>query len=325
MKNDLTEQNAISSQTVVITGAAGNLGGMLAKNMIYDNVFLNLMTHRRDVSDELKNAKNVNVFRVNLADKSTLKEALSQADTVVHFAGVLFHGRPEKFLPETNTIYFRNLLECAIESGVKRVILISFPHVEGETFPDSPAKGVLNGNPISMHAKTRLEEERLLMAQSNIEKVILRVGMVYGRGILMIDAARWFSKYCLLGVWNSPTQIHLISADDFILATKAAIYNPKANGIYHIGDNGVQTLQEFLDVATLHWGTCRPWRMPLWMINCAASVFETFSILTGCKSPLTRDFIRIGRVSYYGDTTRMKAELLPKLKYETYIDGIHIL
>lgn len=315
----------MGEQTVVITGAAGNLGGMLAKAMVNDNVMLNLMIHKRDIADGLKKAENVKVFHADLSNKSSLKEILFQADTIVHFAGVLFMGRPEKFLPKTNTVYFKNLLECAVETGVRRVILISFPHVEGESSPSNPTKGSLDGNPTSMHAKTRLEEERLLMAQEGLEKVILRVGMVYGRGVLMIDAGRWFSKYFLLGVWKQPTHIHLISAQDFTLATKAAIYNPNVQGIYHIGDDGIQTLQEFLDAATAHWHTFRPWRMPLWMINCAASIFESASLLVGCRSPLTKDFIKIGQVSYYGDTKRMKKELLPELTYKTFREGIETL
>ena len=141
----------------------------------------------------------------------------------------------------------------------------------------------------------------------------------------MIDAVRWFSKYALLGIWKGPTYIHLISTEDFAVATKAAVYNQAANGIYHLGDDGVQTLQEFLDEATAFWGTRRPWQMPLWMINSAAVVFENVSLLTGCRSPLTRDFVKIGQVSYYGDTSRMKADLLPKLKYSTFREGLSTL
>jgi nucleoside-diphosphate-sugar epimerase len=41
--------------------------------------------------------------------------------------------------------------------------------------------GRLDGNPISVHARTRLEEEKYLF--NEIEKpVSLRVGMVYGKG-----------------------------------------------------------------------------------------------------------------------------------------------
>ena len=215
-----------------------------------------------------------------------------------------------------------------VQKGVKRVILISFPHVEGETTPDHPARGRLDGNPVSMHARTRLEEERLLFEygeRRGFEPVALRVGMVYGNGILMIDAARWFSRHALLGVWRKPTCIHLISTDDFLEATRAAIMNEGVRGIYHVGDEGIQTLQEFLDEATKYWHTCRPWRMPLWMINTAARVFELVSRLFGVRSPLTIDFIRIGRVSYYGDTSRMREELLPRLKYKNFREGLETL
>lgn len=314
-----------SSQTVAITGAAGNLGRILARAMVNDKVHLHLLIHQQSLPSDIASSPNVQSFQVDLADPATLRTSLQGVDTIVHFAGVLFKGRPEKFLPTTNTLFFRNLLQAASQAGVRRVILVSFPHVEGPTTPEHPARGSMQGNPVSMHAQTRLEEERLLMSQANMEHVIVRCGMVYGRGVLMIDAARWFSRHCLLGVWREPTWIHLISINDFTAAMRAAVYNPAANGIYHLGDDGVQTLQEFLRVATRHWQSCRPWQMPLWMIYTAAWVFEQWSLLTGWRAPLTRDFITIGRVSYYGDTSRMKADLLPKLNYPTYHEGITTL
>lgn len=312
---------------VAITGAAGNLGGLLALGMKNLDIDLNLLIHKKDVSDDLKDKKNVSVFRVDLADQGSLDEALDNVDVVVHFAGVLFRANPEKFLPTTNTRYFNNLLDAAVKKNVQRIILISFPHVEGETTPDHPAKGVLNGKPESMHARTRLEEEKLLFRYGEkygFEAVSLRVGMVYGKGILMIDAAQWFARYWLLGVWKKPTYIHLISKTDFVNATIAAALNKDVKGIYDIGDEGVQSLQEFLDDITAYKGSHRPWRMPVWMIMTAARGFELFSSIFGTRSPLTVDFVKIGMVSYYGDTTRMRSELLPSLKYKTYKDGMEL-
>lgn len=272
--------------------------------------------------------QNVSVFKADLAVRESLVPALKDVDTIVHFAGVLFRHNPEKFLSTTNTQYFKNLLDIAIESQVKRIILISFPHVEGTTTPENPAQGILNGKPVSAHATTRLEEENLLFhySQSNkFEAVSLRLGMVYGRGILMIDAARWFSKFNLLGVWREPTWIHLISIADYLEATKQAIIKNNIQGIYHIGDEGKQTLQEFLDAATVKWGFRKPIRMNVRLIMFAARLFELNSYLFGTKSPLTRDFVTIGMVSYYGDTTRMRIELLKELKYKTFGDGIETL
>ncbi|MDR3058367.1 MAG: NAD(P)-dependent oxidoreductase [Prevotella sp.] len=310
---------------VAITGAAGNLGGLLAQGMKDLNVNLNLLIHKKDVAEDLKSKENISVFRVDLAKQETLNEALTNVDVIVHFAGILFKANPEKFLPTTNTQYFRNLLEVAVKQKVKRIILISFPHVEGENTPENPATGILTGSPESMHARTRLEEEKLLFQYGEkygFEAVSLRVGMVYGKGILMIDAGQWFARHWLLGIWKKLTYIHLISKDDFVEATIAASLNLDVKGIYHIGDEGIQTLQQFLDDITVYKGNHKPWRMPVWMIMTAARGFELFSAIFGTQSPLTVDFVKIGMASYYGDTSRMRTELLSQLKYKTYKEGM---
>ena len=312
---------------VAITGAAGNLGGLLANELKNHNVNLHLLIHKKDIANELKSYTNVSVFRVDLNNPDTLNEALKGVDVIIHFAGILFRANPNKFLPVTNTFYFNNLLDVAVRVKVKRIILISFPHVEGESTPENPACGSLDKTPESIHARTRLEEEKLLFLYEqkyDFEAVSLRVGMVYGNGILMIDAAQWLARRRLLGVWKKPTWIHLISKVDFISATCAAIENQGIKGIYHIGDDGVQTLQQFLDDITVYKGNPKPCRMPVWMIMTAARLSELFSTVFNVRSPLTADFIRIGMVSYYGDTTRMKQELLPTLKYKTYKDGLNL-
>lgn len=308
---------------IAITGAAGNLGNLLAQALIDKN--LHLLYHKKEVAENLQNRTNISLFQVDLAKKETLVDSLAEVDVVVHFAGVLFKARPEKFLPTTNTQYFKNLLDIAVQQRVKRIILISFPHVEGETFPNNPACGKLTGNPQSAHARTRLEEEKMLFEYSkngDFEAVVLRIGMVYGKGILMIDAAQWFARHYLLGVWKKPTYIHLISKNDFVNATIAAIEKPDIQGIYHLGDDGVQTLQQFLDDITAFEGNHQPWRMPMWLILTAAGCFEFISLIFNVKSPLTVDFIRIGSTSYYGDTARMRRDLLPELQYKTYKEGI---
>jgi hypothetical protein len=65
--------------------------------------------------------------------------------------------------------------------------------------------------------------------------------------------------------------------------------------------------------------------MPLWLIYTAAEACELYSKLTGSASPLTRDFIDIGRVSYYGNIKRMRKDLVPVLKYRTLAEGLSTL
>lgn len=282
------------------------------------------MVHKTPLPPDLATAPRVRAVVADLARPETLRPALAGVGVVVHFAGVLFRPRPERFLPETNTRWFANLVEAAVEAKVDRVILISFPHVEGPTTPENPATGRLDRQPISAHARTRLEAERLLFARTGgteTTPVVLRSATVYGRGILMVEAARRLARWRLLGVWREPTVYHLIQTEDFLEAATAAVLLDDVHGIYHLGDERPVTIQELLDEATRVWGFPRPWRMPWWMILAAAATSEVFATAFGTMSPLTRDFVRLGRVPHWGDTRRMRQELLRELRYPTFEEG----
>jgi nucleoside-diphosphate-sugar epimerase len=315
-------------RTILITGAAGNLGSLLARHLVPSGHDLRLMVHRTPLHADLLAASNVRAVNADLGDASTLEPVVKDSNVIVHFAGRLFAPRPERFLPETNTRWFSNLLSAALAAGVGKVILISFPHVEGMTSVEDPATGRLDRQPVSVHARTRLEEEQLLFERARETKtapVVLRLGMVYGRGILMIEAARWLARRRLLAVWPEPTWYQLISTADYLRATEAAILQPDVRGIYHVGDEQPVTLQHFLDQACGVWGYPRPWRMPAWMIHLAATACEAVATVAGTPSPLTRDFIRIGQVSHWGDTRRAREDLIPRLVHPTMASGLATL
>jgi nucleoside-diphosphate-sugar epimerase len=313
---------------VLITGAAGNLGSLLGRHLAARGYDLRLMYHRRPLPEDLAGAPHVVPVHADLAKPETLGAAVEGVDAVVHFAGVLFAPRPERFLQETNVSWFSNLLAAALAAGVGRVILASFPHVEGPTTRERPATGRLDREPISVHARTRLGAERILMERTRGTRttpVVLRLGTVYGRGVLMVDAARWLARRRLLGVWREPTLYQLLSVPDYLAATEAAITREGVHGIYHVGDEQPVTLQDFLDAACRVWECPRPFRVPVWSIYAAAGLCEAFAALFGTRAPLTRDFIRIGRVSHWGDTARARAELLPELRYRSFREGLETL
>ncbi|UCE28248.1 MAG: NAD(P)-dependent oxidoreductase [Candidatus Coatesbacteria bacterium] len=313
---------------VLITGAAGNLGSFLARRMIDGPHRLKLLIHRKPLSFDVSRCDNVSVYGADLADPATLAKPCATADCIVHFAGVLFRPRPERFLPKTNVEYVENLTAVALEAGVRKLILISFPHVEGETTPENPATGRLDGKPESVHAKTRLAAERFIFDTCNgteTAAVALRPGAIYARGVLMVEAARWLFKRRLLGVWREPTWIHLLSLPDFLDCVIAAIENENARGVYNLGDDEPTTLQEFLDTAAGYWGYRKPWRAPKWAFYVGAFCVEAYATIFGTAAPLTRDFVKIGMVSYWSDTSRMKAELVPNLRYPSLADGLGLL
>ena len=149
--------------------------------------------------------------------------------------------------------------------------------------------------------------------------------MIYGRGVLMIEAARRLMRRRLMAVWRRPTWIHLLALPDFLRCVVAALQKPEASGIYNLGDDGPLTIQEFLDALARHWGYATPWRLPRWTFYAAAAAVEMYAAVFNTAAPLTRDFVRIGMASYYGDTARTKAELIPSLAYPTLREGLPLL
>jgi nucleoside-diphosphate-sugar epimerase len=313
---------------ILITGAAGNLGGFLAHHLVGRGHELRLMIHRAPVAADLTEATGVEVVRADLGRPESLPAAVAGVDTIVHFAGVLFKPFPERFLPTTNLEYVENLTRAAVEAGVRRFILVSFPHVEGESTPDSPARGRLDGSPSSVHAQTRRAAEHALLEGtrgSRTRAVILRSGLIYGRGVLMIEAGRWLMRRRLLGVWRRPTWVHPLALPDFLACVRAAIDIPEPETVYLLGDEKPMTLQDFLDRLARRWGFARPWRAPASLFFLAGLTCELWGAVWGTPAPLTRDFIRIGMVSHVGDTTLMRRDLVPMLGYPTLEDGLGLL
>jgi nucleoside-diphosphate-sugar epimerase len=107
---------------ILITGAAGNLGGFLARDLATSQHTLRLLVHRTPLAPDLRRGGSVEVVRADLAQPASLSAAVAEVEAIVHFAGVLFRPFPERFLPTTNLQYVVHLTEAAVEAGVRRII-----------------------------------------------------------------------------------------------------------------------------------------------------------------------------------------------------------
>lgn len=312
---------------VLITGGAGNLGSRLARDLLRTNHQVRLLVHKHEPPPDLATSPSVTAYRADLANPKTLSPACADADCIVHLAGVLFAPRPETFLPRTNIGFVQNLLSAAACSAVRKFILVSFPHVEGETTPEHRATDRLDSSTNVFHFRTRLAAERLVLECEGTQTtpVILRAGIVYGRGIKLTEAARRLLRYRLLAIWQKDTWIHLIALPDFLAALVASIENERVSGIYNVCDDQPITIQEFLDQFAAHLGCHKPWRLPKWMFYAAGASCEGMAWLFNTTAPLTRDLVKAGMTSAVADNSRMKRELLPQLAYPTLSDGINLL
>lgn len=311
--------------TILIVGAAGNLGSFLVKHLLPSDHRLRLLTHRSSLPFELPPGANAEIIRADLDDPSTLAPACAGIDCIVYVAGVLFQPHPENFLHRTNTIYVQNIVDAARAAGVKKFILISFPHVEENTTPERPATGRLDVEPRSIHARTRLAAEKYLFdscAHASMTPVVLRAGVIYGPGVKLIEAARMLLRWRVMAIWRRPIWVHLLSLADFLHCVECAVENSEIHGIYNLCDDQPLYLQEFLDRLARHWGHGKPWRLPEICFTLGAAACEAIAALLHTGAPLTRDMIHMGMTSVVADTSRMKRDIAPELIHPTLGAGL---
>lgn len=313
---------------ILVTGAAGNMGSRTARSLLARGHRLRLLVHRTPLAPDLAGGPQIEVVQADLDRPDSLAAAVQGVEAVIHYAGVLFRPRPERFLPRTNLQYVVHLTAACLAAGVRRFVLVSFPQVEGETSPEHPATGRMDGHPDSAHARTRLAAEihlRHACGGTTMSPVILRSGLVYARGMILIEAARWLMRRGLFAVWPKETWYHPLALPDYLTCAAQALEQESASGVYLVADDRPLLLPEMADLLARHWGYRRPRRLPRAAFFAAAVGCEAFALAFGTASPLTRDAIRIGMASHACDTSRMKAELLPKLEYPTLEEGLGLL
>jgi nucleoside-diphosphate-sugar epimerase len=313
---------------ILIVGASGNLGSRLARHLLQGPNHLRLLVHKTALPLDIANAVNVSEVQADLNVPSSLHQACQNIDCIVYLAGVLFRPRPEAFLYRTNTLYIQNLVTAALSEGVRKFLLISFPHVEGETTPVAPAKGHLDAHPSSIHSRTRLAAEQYLFHACNgqsMKPLVFRAGVIYGRGVKLVEAARKLMSKGLFAIWRKPTWLHLLALPDFVRIVEIGIEKDNLSGIYNVCDDQPIILQEVLDEIARHWGFRKPWRLPGPSFYLAALLCETFATVFRTSTPLTRDIVAMGMTSVVADTTRMKKEIVSELMFPTLKEGLTII
>ncbi len=184
-------------QKILITGGAGYIGSHVTKELLkrggYDITIVdNLSTGFGETIDLLRqHYGDISFVRLDLIDWKAVEDLMAKErfDAVIHFAAALVVPEsvenPLKYYLN-NTANTANLIQAAVESGVKKFIFSSTAAVYGE--PDSiPATGITEEDqtaPINPYGHSKLMSEQILKdtakAHKNFKYVALRYFNVAG-------------------------------------------------------------------------------------------------------------------------------------------------
>jgi FlaA1/EpsC-like NDP-sugar epimerase len=152
-------KSILTNKRILITGGTGSIGESLVKRAIADKakfikIFSNDENGLYDLESILGKQKNLDFIIGDIRDENTVKTITKNTDIIFHAAALKHVDRCELNPIEAfsvNVLGTKNIVKCAIDQGVKRVISISTD------------KAV---NPIGVMGATKLLGEKLLSAEA---------------------------------------------------------------------------------------------------------------------------------------------------------------
>lgn len=168
---------------ILLTGGSGFLGRALLKHPSF---------HQALVAGRTSPGQGVRFSPISLDSRSDYTHILSEIDIVVHVAARAhvmdeMSSNPIQKYRNINTLATLNLAKQAANNGIKRFIFISSIKVLGEqTKPGRPFTFDDPLDPQDPYAVSKAEAEiglQQLAKKSNMEVVIIRPPLVYGKGV----------------------------------------------------------------------------------------------------------------------------------------------
>ena len=185
-----------TSQTIVVTGARGNLGGKLAASL-RNRYALRCL--------DLVGGDDISVANLANYDRAWVHH-FEGASTVLHFAAEPLPTSTWAKVHQGNIVATANVLRAAREAGVRRVIFASTNQImAGYRFADVLVTTTLPPTPLNPYAVSKLyceEAGRAFAAETGISFIALRIGNILpgenvphaGMGIGMWGQQMWLSN-----------------------------------------------------------------------------------------------------------------------------------
>jgi UDP-N-acetylglucosamine 4,6-dehydratase len=224
------------NSSVLITGGTGSLGKAMVTFLLNETSARRIAIYSRDElkQHDLRNHfgddPRLRWFLGDVRDLDRLKRALHNVDYVIHAAALkqVDSGEynPMEFI-KTNVLGSQNLIDAAIEAGVKKVVALSTDKAS---------------SPINLYGATKLTADKLFVAANNYSKAygtsfaVVRYGNVMGsRGSVIPFFKKLASEGKPLPItdarmtrfWISIDSAVLFIAESFEIMSGGELYVPR--------------------------------------------------------------------------------------------------
>jgi nucleoside-diphosphate-sugar epimerase len=314
----------------LITGATGFVGGYLAEACVRREQTFSAIVRATSNTKELDKLGAI-LYRGELSDPVLVRQAVTEADVVVHCAAKIGDWGPIEEYRQVNVECLRILLEACKGQGLSRFIHMSSLGVyaarhhhgtdESEPLPARHRDG---------YSQSKVEAEQLALhyyKEFGVPVVILRPGFIYGprdRTVMprIIDNLRHGTARYPGG---GGAALNTIFVDNLIDAVFLAVESDKAVGeIYNLTDGESVSKRRFIEAVADAMGLPHPTRRPpLWFAWSVTWCAEKVAKMRGAKEAPLFNFTRLKFMGYNLDFSIDKAMndlgYKPRVKFEEAI------
>jgi nucleoside-diphosphate-sugar epimerase len=299
---------------VLVTGATGFTGGMLARRLVADGVPVRALV--RDAARAAPLADlDIEIVHGDLCHAASLREAMRGIDVVYHIAAVYRQqGIEPRLFKDINSTAVQRLLDAAIEAGVGRFVHCSSVGVHGDV-KHPPAAEDAPLAPGDLYQESKLEGERIAaryMAEGRLPISIFRPAGIYGPGdtrFLKLFRGIKHGRFPMIG--NGKVLYHWIYIDDLVDGILRCGSLAAAVGqIFILAGPEYTTLNELVGIVADELGARPPWlKVPLAPIYLAASACEAICKQLKLEPPLHRRRVDFFTKSRAFDISKARAAL----------------
>jgi nucleoside-diphosphate-sugar epimerase len=152
------------SRLVLVTGAAGEVGGRLVRKLAASGWLVRALVLPGDPLRARLDGLGCEIVEGDVRDPSALAAATAGADTVLHLAAVIL-ARDPRLYETINRQGTANLIAAAAGAGVRHFVYVSSASV---VYPR-----------LTPYGRSKLEAERMLVAERRLEHTVVRPTLVY--------------------------------------------------------------------------------------------------------------------------------------------------
>ncbi len=282
---------------VLVTGGSGFLGSHIVEQLIKAGHEVRALVRKTSNTKFLKSLEKVELVEGSVESRGAVNDAVKGVDGVVHSAG-LVKARNEEEYRATNVEGTRNLIDAAVEHGVKRFVHVSSLEAAGPSRPGGEI-GLEQAEPVTRYGHSKLAAERVVLsAKDKLTVVVIRPGGIYGpRDNEMFEMFRTVKRGALPLSGDGSVRVSVIYGPDCAaLCVRALERDGVATGsVYFATDDRVYTQRELAEGietamkkrALIRYGT------PLPVVAGVASLVEAYGRLTNKAVMLTREKARM--------------------------------